>query len=80
VVNNIFTRWQAEVYAADAFDCEVSDYAPILSDKLTMLNEYVDRGNKIFEADIDSLIKKFGLNLHESKLHFKHESYLDKHD
>jgi hypothetical protein len=61
----------AEVYATDAFDSELSDYAPVLSDKFTMLKEYIDRGNKIFEADIDSLIKKFGLNLQESKLHLK---------
>jgi hypothetical protein len=41
-----------------------------------MLKEYIDRGNKIFEADIDSLIKKFGLNLQESKLHLKLEPIL----
>lgn len=61
----------AEVYATEAFDCEVSDYAPILSTKLEGLKESIDSGNKIFEADIDSLIKKFGLNLHEAKLHLK---------
>jgi len=66
----------AEVYATEAFDCQVSDYAPMLSDKLEMLKEYIDRGNKIFEADIDSLIKKFGLNLHEAKLHLKLEPIL----
>jgi len=61
----------AEVYATDAFDCEVSDYAPILSTQLEGLKESIDSGNKIFEADINSLIKKFGLNLHEEKLHLK---------
>lgn len=70
----------AEVYATEAFDCEVSDYAPILSNKLTMLKEYIDRGNKIFETDIDSLITKFGLNLQKSKLHLKLEPYLDIQD
>lgn len=70
----------AEVYATNAFGSEVFDYAPILNDKLTMFKEYIDRGNKIFEADIDSLIKIFGLNLHESKLHLKLEPHLGKHD
>jgi len=69
----------AEVYATEAFDCEVSDYAPILSTQLELLKQSIDRGNNIFEADIDSLIKKFGLNLQESKLHLKLEPYLGKH-
>jgi hypothetical protein len=66
----------AEVYATNAFDCEVSDYAPILSKQLEIVKECSDRGNKVFEADIDSLIKKFGLNLQESKLHLKLEPIL----
>ena len=70
----------AEFYATEAFDCEVSDYAPILSAQLERVKEYVDRGNKVFEADIDNLIKNFDLNLHESKLHLKLEPYLDIHN
>jgi hypothetical protein len=66
----------AEFYATETFDCEVSDYAPILSTQLEIVKEYIDRGNKVFEADIDSLIKKFGLNLQESKLHLKLEPRL----
>jgi len=46
---------------------------------LEIVKKHIDRGNKVFEADIDSLITKFGLNLQESKLHLKLEPYLDKH-
>ena len=63
-------------YATEAFDCEVSDYAPILSTQLEIIKEYIDRGNKIFKADIDSLIKKCGFNLQEAKLHLKLEPIL----
>ena len=70
----------AEVYATEAFDCEVSDYAPILITQLERVKEHIDRGSNVFEADIDSLIKKFGLNLQKSKLHLKLEPCIDKHD
>lgn len=68
----------AEVYATNAFDSVLSDYAPALSDKLIELKEYIVRGDNILEADIDSLIKSFGINLLESKLYLKLVPHLAK--
>lgn len=59
----------AEYFATTEYDSEVSDYAPKFIQKLNILKEYIENDRKLFEADIDCLIQKFGLNLGEAKLH-----------
>lgn len=34
----------AEIYATEAFDCDVSDFAPILSTQLEGFKEFIDSG------------------------------------
>ncbi len=61
----------AEYFSTTEYDCEVSDYAPKMIEKLNILKGYMDEDRKPFEADIDVLIHKFGLDLEEAKLHLE---------
>ena len=61
----------AEYCATIEFDTEVSDYAPILIDKLEELKACVDNDKRPFEADINFLITKYNLDIKETKQHFK---------
>jgi len=61
----------AEYFATNAYDVEVSDYAPKLIEKLEIVKDYVNQNRHVLEADIDFLIQEFDINLKEVKPHLK---------